>query len=148
MSQYLIPLITILMLLQSCTSKSDNESIQKWKEEIAVAEKDFNAMAQKEGLQKAFTFYAANDGVLNRNNKIIQGKEDISAWFVENDRPGATLTWSPAFIDVSKSGDLGYTYGEFTFTAPDSSGNMKTSAGIFHTVWKRQENGEWRFVWD
>ncbi|MBL7111012.1 MAG: DUF4440 domain-containing protein [Bacteroidales bacterium] len=62
--------------------------------------------------------------------------------------PDASLVWEPEFVDVEESGDLGYTYGSFVFTAKDSTGNDIESKGVFHTVWKRQADGEWRFVWD
>ena len=58
------------------------------------------------------------------------------------------LSWSPDFIDVSSSGDLGYTYGKYVFTYSDSIGNLLEDTGIFHTVWKRQADGLWKFVCD
>lgn len=68
---------------------------------------------------------------------------------VQNDvRPNETLTWKPTFVDVSKSGDMAFTYGDFVFTYLDSLGNKKQNKGIFHTVWKRQNDSSWKFVWD
>ena len=142
--------LSILMLcgilLISCESPEKN--MEKWKKEIADIEKEFNDMAQAEGLSKAFEYFAANDGVIRRRKTIIQGKNDIRKWYDNDVQPNETLTWKPTFIDVSSSGDLAYTYGDFTFTYPDTLGNLKENKGIFHTVWKRQANGEWRFVWD
>ena len=46
------------------------------------------------------------------------------------------------------SRDLGYTYGHYTFSYIDSGGNKIENKGVFHTVWKRQSDGTWRFVWD
>lgn len=134
------------MLLLGCGSH--NQDLEKWKKEIVEVEKAFNDMAQQEGLVKAFEFFAANDGVIRRSKKIIKGKEAIRKWYENDVQPNETLTWKPTFVDVSKSGDLAYTYGNFTFTFPDSLGNMKQNTGIFHTVWKRQADGSWRFVWD
>jgi ketosteroid isomerase-like protein len=56
------------------------------------------------------------------------------------------LTWSPDFIDVSASGDMAYTYGKYNYTTTDSLGNVSEIEGIFHTVWKRQADGNWKFV--
>ena len=61
---------------------------------------------------------------------------------------GGSLVWEPDFIDVSVAGDLAYTYGKFTYTSITESGDTLTSKGIFHTVWKRQEDGSWKYVWD
>lgn len=138
----------LFLLFNSCQPSTSESEIAKWKAEIAQVEKDFNDMAQREGLVKAFEFYAAPDGVIKRGKKVIKGKKAIAEWYRNDVKPNETLTWEPTFIDVSQSGDLAYTYGDFTFTYPDTLDKMKTNKGIFHTVWKKQDNGTWRFVWD
>lgn len=138
----------ILLFFLSCNTNPSEQELLKWKTKITQTEKDFNNLAQKEGLAKAFETYAAPDGVINRRREIIKGKKAIGQWYLENPRPDQTLTWKPDFVDVSNSGDLGYTYGTAVFTTIDSTGAKKERIGKFHTVWKRQPNGDWRFVWD
>jgi len=58
------------------------------------------------------------------------------------------LISAPNLIDVSASGDLAYTYGSYTSKILANDGNVSDGSGTFHTVWKRQSNGEWKFVWD
>lgn len=144
MSNHLIPLF--ILLITSC-SQSET-TIEAWKAEIVAVEKAFNDMAQAEGLAKAFEHFAAPDGVIKRRKEVLQGKAAIRAYYDKDVRPGETLTWQPTFVDVSNSGDLAYTYGDYTFSYPDTLGNIKESTGIFHTVWKRQTDGNWKFVWD
>ena len=43
---------------------------------------------------------------------------------------------------------MAYTYGEYEFTSLDTLGKSKVSKGIFHTVWKRQGDGTWKYVYD
>ena len=138
----------VLLFLTACNSAPSEEEIAQWKQEVADAERTFCEMAQKEGITKAFEFYAADDGVIRRRKKIVKGKEAIREWYQKDVQLYDTLRWEPTFIDVSKSGDLAYTYGNFTFTYLDTLGNQKKNTGIFHTVWKRQADGNWRFVWD
>lgn len=140
--------LPILFLSLACSPKSNEDSIEEWKEEITNTERAFAEMARKEGVPKAFLFYAANDAVLNRNNKVLKGKEAIKTYFDNQTLKEVNLQWAPDFVDVSSSGDLGYTYGSFTFSAKDTTGNPIEAEGIFHTVWKRQADGNWRFVWD
>ena len=88
--------------------------------------------------------------VLMRNNKLVIGKKNLSVLF-ENQasKPkDEKLSWKPDFVDVSASGDLAYTYGQYTYSYTDSTGTIVESEGVFHTVWKRQADGSWRFVWD
>lgn len=85
-----------------------------------------------------------------RDNRLIIGKDALVESLNENSRASAnvSLEWKPDFVDVAASGDLGYTYGKYTYTSIDSAGNELVSKGVFHTVWKRQPNGSWKFVWD
>lgn len=126
--------------------EDDNSRIEKWKQEILDTERSFAKMASEEGIYKAFTYYAADEAVLMRNNKLIIGKPAIMQLYQGKDSKG--LSWEPDFVDVATSGDLGYTYGRYTFTYADSSGKTVTDRGVFHTVWKRQEDGSWKYVWD
>ena len=148
MLKLVIYILPILFLSLACSPKSNEDSIEEWKEEIANTERAFAEMAREEGVPKAFLFYAANDAVLNRNNKVLKGKEAIKTYFDDQTLKEVNLQWAPDFVDVSSSGDLGYTYGSFTFSAKDTTGNPIDAEGIFHTVWKRQADGNWRFVWD
>jgi ketosteroid isomerase-like protein len=107
-------------------------------------------MAQVKDISEAFLYYAADDAVLMRDNSLIIGIESIKENF-KNGKTGSEkvrLTWKPDFVDVASSGDLGYTYGKYVYTTTDSIGNTSEIKGVFHTVWKRQADGKWRFVWD
>jgi len=139
-------LVTLLVIFTACSQKE--ESMEKWKQEIVETEKAFAALAQSEGIAEAFLSYAAEDAVLMRNNTVVKGKEAMKEVLLAQASENVSLVWEPDFVDVSASGDLGYTYGKFTYTLTDSLGNENVMEGVFHTVWKRQEDGTWKFVWD
>lgn len=131
----------------SCSDQTEKQAV--WKKEIIETEKSFADLALKDGISAAFLTFADEGAVLSRNNEIISGHKNMKEWF--DGRPqaeGSTLSWKPDFVDISSSGDLGYTYGTYTYTSLDSLGNEQQSSGIFHTVWKRQSDGSWKFVWD
>jgi len=121
-----------------------------WKDEVIATEAEFCKSVENNGLQKAFTEFSADEVVLLRSNKLVKGKNSINDFYqnYSNANEKIKLIWEPDFVDVSISGDMAYTYGNYIFTTYDSSGIAKSDTGIFHTVWKRQQNGEWRFVWD
>jgi ketosteroid isomerase-like protein len=150
MKKFNVVLISITFLLISCNQKVKEDTLEQWKNEIVETEKSFSKMASKEGIPKAFLAYAAEDAVLMRNNTLIIGKEALEQHFgIQNASAGQnSLEWEPDFVDVAASGDLGYTYGKFVYTSVDSTGAENSIKGIFHTVWKRQKDGTWRFVWD
>lgn len=143
-------ILLLIPIFIACNYKQQEGTIEDWKNEIVKTEKEFSEMAAKEGIPKAFLAYAAEDAVLMRNNTLIIGKEALQKHFgVQNaNSEQNSLEWEPDFVDVSASGDLGYTYGTFEYTSVDSTGAVNSIKGIFHTVWKRQKDGSWRFVWD
>lgn len=124
---------------------------EKWIEEIRMTETVFCETAEKAGLQSAFLEFAADTAVLKRGDKLIEGKPEIAEFYRDpSAAPGSSikLQWSPTFIDVSDDGTLGYTFGAYTYSQTDPAGVTKTTTGIFHTVWKRQSDGTWKYVWD
>lgn len=142
--------VLILFLTVLSCQKNNATNIEKWKQEIVDTEKAFSDMAIADGIPAAFLAYSADNGVMMRNNRLIKGHGEMETYFqAASSNPNQlSLSWKPDFVDVANSGDLGYTYGEYTLTVTDSTGNTQESKGIFHTVWKRQANGSWKFVWD
>ena len=142
--------IVIVGFLQSCRNEILKGTTDSWKAEIVEAEKSFAEMAMQDGIEQAFLAFAADDAVMLRDGKLIKGKDAIRERFSSewNSFTDPQLTWTAEFVDVASSGDLGYTYGPFVFSYSDSTGARHQSGGIFHTVWKRQQNGSWKFVWD
>jgi ketosteroid isomerase-like protein len=145
--QFILP---VFLLFFSCNNETEKALTDKWKQEILETEHNFAEMAKEKGITKAFLSYAAEDAVLMRNNTLVIGKENLIDYFDNqtSDNNEVSLTWKPDFVDVSLSGDLGYTYGNFTFSYTDSSGSVIENSGVFHTVWKRQTDDSWKFVWD
>ena len=138
----------VLFAFISCTeSKTINsDSVKK---EIADAEKAFETMVKEKGIAEAFKFYADSNAVIKRrNDSLIKGKAGIKNFYGDKFYESASVTWSPDFIDVSENGDMAYTYGKYLWQSKDSLGKISESRGVFHTVWKKQKDGSWRYVWD
>jgi ketosteroid isomerase-like protein len=142
----LFPVIGILVTCHSSIKK--NRSPLSSKEEIVQTERSFEKMAADSGLPAAFSHYAADSGLILRRDTLIMGKIAIKKYYMGWSVSEVSLKWSPDFVDVSSSGDLGYTYGHYTISFKDSTGTIIRNRGIFHTVWRKQQDGSWRFVWD
>ncbi|PHN00962.1 YybH family protein [Flavilitoribacter nigricans] len=141
-----LTLLSFLTFLYCSNPEPMDKSV--WIEEIHQAERAFNDMAAEQGVQAAFLAFAADSAAINRNNSIIRGKAAIREYFEQQTLRDVRLSWEPEFIEVSDDGSMGYTYGPYNFSARDTSGRIMESTGIFHTVWKRQQNGGWKYVYD
>jgi len=141
-------IVILPLIFVSCQTSVNNQQLEKWKAEIVQAEHQFAAMAKEKGIAAAFYGFADSNAAIKREGKVIQGREAIKAYYDAHNSPTASLQWTPTFVEVSSSGDLGYTYGDFTYSEKDSIGKINETKGIFHTVWKKQKSDRWKFVWD
>lgn len=135
----------LILLFSGCNCQKEKD---KNRSEVIQTEKAFEKLASEKGIAYAFSFYADKDAVINRNDSLIKGKKAISDFYNSRKQQNVTLKWSPDFTELSESNDLAYTFGKYTYTITDSTGNIKVYKGIFHTVWKRQTDGSWKYVWD
>ncbi len=141
-------MIFSLLFFISCQNNPKKVDKESSKAEIVRTEQDFASFAKEKGIAEAFGFFADSSAVIQRGNRLIEGKDSVQAFYHSRIKPGTILEWAPDFVEVSTCGDLGYTYGKYTISVPDSIGQPVKSTGIFHTVWKKQPDGSWRFVWD
>ena len=148
-SQTMKPTIFILagiLLMVSCHHVVDKEEIQQ---EIFKTEKAFEKMAAEKSVAEAFYYFADEKAVIKReNDTLIKGKENIKIYYDKRNNKNATVNWTPDFIEVSDCGTLGYTYGKYVWRRNDEKGDTVEYNGIFHTVWKKQNDGTWKYVWD
>jgi ketosteroid isomerase-like protein len=141
-------LLSLLCVVCSCANRSGDVDPDQIKEEIVAVETAFADAAGKHGVKRAFLTYAADEAVLVRGSRVIKGKVEIENYFDQSTHSDVSLKWKPEFVDVSLIGDMAYTYGPYTYSAKDTSGTEVNVSGIFHTIWKRQDDGSWKFVYD
>lgn len=110
---------TLLLALAGCEAPDQSAQAEA---EIAAAEAAFAKMAAEQGVPAAFLAFAAEDAVMMRNDALIEGHDAMRAYFEKSTLDSVQLTWSPDKVVAAKSGDLGYTYGKYQFSAVDTAG--------------------------
>jgi ketosteroid isomerase-like protein len=126
----------------SCDVKKETTQ-QSSIHEILNADISFSDMSRQIGMKKAFLQYIDNEGVLLRPGHLpITGAEAIDFLSQLSDT-SYTLTWQPMKAEISKSGDLGFTYGVYQLSIKDS-----IYKGTYVSIWKKQNDGSWKFVLD
>ena len=141
-----IIIFIVFLLSVSCTHYPDKEKVAQ---EIFRTEKAFEKMTSEKGIAEAFYFFADEKAVIKReNDSLIYGKENIKNYYTGRSNDDAVVNWTPDFVDVSDCGTLGYTYGKYEWKIKNEKGDTTIYRGIFHTVWKKQKDKSWKYVWD
>ena len=100
-------------------------------------------------LEVFMTFFAEDARFLPPDGPQANGHDEIRQSFADlGALPGFSLTWNANFSDVSSSGDLGYSVGTFEMTVDGPDGDPATRTGTYATVWKKQNDGQWKVVSD
>jgi ketosteroid isomerase-like protein len=117
-------------------------------EAIRAADMDFSNDASKFGTGEAFGRYAAADAqIFSGPGEFISGPRAISESFGAPTMKNA-LVWHPVLGEVSEAGDLGFTVGNAVFTGEREDGAKIVAYSKYLTVWKKQRDGNWRYVVD
>jgi ketosteroid isomerase-like protein len=140
-----IIIAVLLLLLFAATSFARNEKSANGANLLLQLEASFAADVAKHG-HDAFLTYFAEDGV-----EIVDGGgiNDKDAMRKQPPWPeGTTLTWTPVHAEMAASGDLGYTYGNYVYTAKNKEGKLVANYGKYTSIWKKQKDGQWKVVVD
>ena len=131
--------ILFLVLVISC-SRNAKPTV----EQLFEVDRNFSDSASKIGFNKAFIEFAHPDAVLLRKNSMpITGKQAITTIYEKADTTGIRFSWEPLSGDIAASGELGYTYGIYTFRL-----DTIVEKGTYVSIWKKDENGNWKYVLD
>lgn len=131
-----------LIILASCAPKITDLSSRS-SEEISAADKAMSDLAGKIGFNQALLAYADEEVIKPQDNHFpVIGRKSLAEFYGAKVGP-KTLSWSPYKVEASHSGDLGYTIGRWTLALKDT-----TMYGEYYTIWKKQQDGKWKFVLD
>jgi ketosteroid isomerase-like protein len=140
--------LAVLVLGGGCTPSRTPQALQ---DELLEADRAFSRLSEENGQAAAFLEYMADDGVLYPfQGEPVWGRDDYRELIqaVGSQDPGASLVWEPLVADVSRSGELGYTLGRYTASSSQADGSVSVRRGYYATIWKKQADGNWRFVFD
>ena len=102
--------------------------------QVIATEIAFARAAQEKGQWTAFRQYAANDAML-----FVPQPVNAQDWLRRQADPARAVTWQPLHVWSSCDGEYAITMGTSQNAGRD---------GWFSTVWKRQEDREYKWVLD
>lgn len=126
--------IAVLALGAGCATQP--EAVSASPATVVAAERAFAARGGEIGWVAAFREYAAPDGMVGNFENAQQSLAETP------DQGARNLFWWPGYAGIARSGDLGFT------TGPFSVDEAHTPRGQYFTVWRRQPDGSWKWIWD
>jgi ketosteroid isomerase-like protein len=144
-SWLIVFLCSFILLFNGCDQAKKHE---KMVNELMKLDREFARESVEKGSHTSFLSYIDDSCVLLRPNRApVIGRNKIEEMFSTPDT-SFTLNWEPSFANVAASGDLGYTYGIYSVEMDSPEGTTVTKEGTYVTIWKKDKDGNWKFVLD
>ena len=141
----LIRWIVLLPAWCVCVHAADKEAL---KADLVRTETEFFQHVLEHGFAAGLHAFMADDAFIA--NSLVLGREaqgaKANAEKSQSRARSNVIHWKPLRAEVSDAGDLGYTWG-VAESGPGKDGPFKPY-GIYVTIWRRQPDGKWKFVYD
>lgn len=125
-------------------SKAAHASVEAEQALLRAKDSEFSRLSAIRDAQTSFNSFASPDVRVFRDEKLpFIGK---TAGLTALPAATSSWTWEPTFADVSRSGDLGYTYGTYRIASKDAP-SKNVESGNYYRIWKKQA-GKWLVVAD
>jgi ketosteroid isomerase-like protein len=116
----------------------DLEALQR---QVADTERAF-ARSMADRNHAAFTALLSEMAVFNGGARVLRGKAEVAAaWKRFFEGPKAPFSWEPDQVDVLADGTLAHSTGPVR----DEDGKLVSR---FNSVWRQEQPGVWRIVFD
>lgn len=134
----------IAMLVWGCEAQAPADPAV-----LLEADRAFEAAVERGGSQAWGSWFDPEGAVLRDGQGEIRGRAAVSEASVFLDSEGVDLSWEPIRAQIAASGDLGWTTGRYTLTAPGADGQPRIAGvGRYVSIWHLQGDGSWKVVMD
>lgn len=127
-----------VIVLSACSILFGQSDLQK----MVNTEQEFARFAAEKDTRTAFLANMTDDAVV-----FVPQMTNAKANWTAKPTPTYLLSWAPNFADISSSGILGYTTGNWEFR-PKGKDDTPSGFGEFVTLWLRQPDGKYKWVVD
>ena len=113
---------------------------------LVRAEAAFFQHILEHGFGAGLSAFMADDALIANSLTLGRDAQEVRAKSESTRARNNVMRWKPLRADVAAAGDLGYTWG-VAESGPAKEGPFKPY-GIYVIIWKRQADGQWKFVYD
>ena len=116
-------------------------------DDVRCREIGFSQSAENQDIDAFRSFIDADARFVG--GSVRQGVDEVAqAWSVFFTTDGPTIKWRPQIIQVLENGTLALSRGPYKSESVDADGNHVVNWGTFNSVWRLNDDGQWRVVFD
>ena len=137
-----------LMLAGASPAVAQSPALRAAADAMTRADQAFNQSVQ-DGDRPRFLALIADKAIFSGGTpQELHGRDAVNAaWAPYFEKDGPKLAWKPTTAEALGAGDTGYTVGTWERRVT-VQGVLKVAHGNYLTVWRKQDDGVWRVVYD
>lgn len=134
-------LVSTLVCLAAIAAHADLDH------DVRCREIGFSQSAESRDMQAFRSFIDADARFVS--SEVYRGVDAVAtAWTVFFTEPGPAIKWRPQIVEVLDNGTLALSRGPYRVVSQDADGNVVESWGTFNSIWRINDDGQWRVVFD
>jgi ketosteroid isomerase-like protein len=153
--------VICILLMTACTQKAplktEGAKTVTAKPAASHAEEEANLRstdiawseaAGKKDAEAVAGFMSDDGATMPPNEPALEGKEAVKkGWQDLLSLKDSKVKWEPTQVQVSESGDMGFTTGTYTLSYTDANGGKVDDKGKYLEMWKKVD-GKWKCYLD
>ena len=148
---FTMPIRTIwpaLILILLGTGYATDPGIPEEAQKLLDTDRQFAKTCLQLGTAEAFRLYLHEDALLLSDGTFpVRCRDDIYSR-MKSIEGNAVLSWEPREAQVSQSGELGWSWGTYTFSWQDDQQQTQTEHGKYLNIWCKDKQGQWKVLVD
>jgi ketosteroid isomerase-like protein len=144
MCRILFTLAAVLFLSGSAMANDEADL-----EAMLASDREFDAKTAELGVEGWVSYFAEHGSMHLGDGRTIVGhdaiRELMGPFFAGAEN---SLRWQPVSASIMIPGSLGYTTGHYQNRTRGADGEVLETRGSYVSVWKKQEDGSWKVVFD
>lgn len=138
----------MLFLISACTNNTTVDRDAEM-EQLKDLSREWSEVASTGNTDSLMTYWADDAVMMAPGQPPLKGKEAIRS-FVEasGQIPGFDIRWEPLSAHMSEDGSMAYLIERNEMAFDDSLGNRVVQHNKVVTVWRKNEDGNWKNVID
>lgn len=134
---------------EQISSRVAPDSMGEEANRLMQLDRDFDRQTARRGAEAWVSFFAEHGAMGQNDAPPLSGHESIRAAMSPLlDNPDAHLRWNPTHAEIWVTGEIGYTRGRYERKTLSADGKPSVSKGTYITIWKMQQSGEWKILYD
>lgn len=139
--------LVVATLIGSCTDSTVSYEVEA--QELMQLSRDWSAMVGSGDLEASIDIWADDAVMLPPDMPKLSGKAAIREYVLgAANLPGFRISWEPEIAHISQGGDMAYLIERNVIEIDGESGEKIVTHGKVVTVWRKDQNGQWKNVVD